>query len=51
MEERNNMFEKVNIRKISVEDKIYIEERNNILELLKKPVSLMGGHSRTHQRI
>ena len=32
----------MNIRKISLEDKINMEERNNILELLERPVSLHG---------
>ena len=42
MEELNNIIEKLNIRKISVEDKINMEERNNILELLKRPSSWVG---------
>ena len=36
MEEPNNILEQVNIRNISVEDKINTEERNNILEKLKR---------------
>ena len=44
MEERNNIIEKLNIRKISVEDEINMEERNNILERLKGPWSLNGWH-------
>ena len=42
MEERNNILEQVNIRNISVEDKINMEEHNNILELLKRPWSWNG---------
>ena len=39
MEERNNILEQVNIRKISVEYKINTQDRNNILELLNRPWS------------
>ena len=42
MEERNKILEQVNMRKISVEDKINTEERNNILEKLERPVILNG---------
>ena len=42
MEERNNIIEQVNIRKISVGDKINMEERNNILETLNGPRSRDG---------
>ena len=38
-EERKNIPEKVKIRKIGVKDKIDTDERNNILELLKTPLS------------
>ena len=41
-EERNNIPEQVKIRKIGVEDKIDKEERDNILELLKRPWSWYG---------
>ena len=36
------MFEQVKRRKISVEDNINMQERNNILELLKEPRSWNG---------
>ena len=36
------MFERVNIRKISDEDEINMQERNDILELLKEPRSRAG---------
>ena len=38
-EERNNIPEQVKIHKTGVEDKINKEERDNILELLKRPWS------------
>ena len=41
-EETNNIHEQVKIHKIGVEDKIDTEERNNILELLKRPWSWNG---------
>ena len=37
MDERNNIIEQVDIRKISVENNINMEECNNIIELLKRP--------------
>ena len=42
IEDLNTILEQVKIRKISVEDKINMEERNNILELLKRPWSWKG---------
>ena len=42
MEEPNNILEQVNIRNISVEDKINTEERNNILEKLNRHWSADG---------
>ena len=41
-EESNNIPEKLKIRKSGVEDKIHQEERDNILELLKRPWSWDG---------
>ena len=41
-EERNNIPEQVKIRKTGVEDKIDKEERDKILDLLKRPWSRNG---------
>ena len=41
-EEHNNIPEQVKIRKIGAEEKIDTDERDNILELLKKPWSPNG---------
>ena len=51
MEERNNMFEQVKRRNISVEDKINTKERNNMFEKLNRPWNWNGWNFRTHQRI
>ena len=42
MEEHNNTIEKVNRRKIIVEDKINMEECNNILEKFNRPWTRNG---------